>query len=838
MSPSFYASSFAVAGALAAAGPIIIHLLNRRRFRVVEWAAMDFLKQALQRNRKLLQLRDLLLLALRVACVALFGLALARPYFSSSAAVAGKSGPVHAVLILDNSMSMGYEQIDGTLLDEARRKAEEFIEQLPPGSRISVAPLCGSEAAYTLEPYRSLQDARDALKKVHVVDRVGTGAQAADLALQACEQAPDLPAKRVVFLGDQQNTNWPHGSLSAQLAKLPEMQIVHIAAENPENAWVSEFRVQDGIADVETPTMFFATISYAGQSPRSNVQVTLAVDNVTVASRTVDLEPGQSREIQFPYRFDMTTEPGRVTFIPASVTIQADTVQGDRLRADNQRFLAVPVVAALPVVFVDQFGEKEDRQRNQYGETFLVRRLLAPLAARSDAGKQLIQIRHTTIDKVDKALLEDARLVVIAGVQSPESAVPVLREYVEQGGQLCLAAGARFDPRAWNEGAWLEGSGILPAPLRPEPVGQLPEEATSQLEPFQLASQSLVHDYFKLEDNSPEALADLYYIPLFFKAVAADVTRETVAELLKHETQRITENREFLAASEQRLKLWDELEAKGAFGPAEQQQRAADEARRGEIAPRWLLWKKGQLQDDRGKSPADLAERTTPHALAEFTKERLPFIIERKIGQGQVVFIASGLFTDWNNMITTDAAVVFDRILRSMLQETVPKRNLESEEQITLPVDSGDRRIQYTLTRPSGVKESLTMDALGPDTYGIAIRNVTQAGHYLVTAQRESEALGQSEGKTDADAKLWQVPLAVNSPERESQLETLDASRLKERLGDANYRWVERDEQISLEGAQIYGQNLWKWLMFLVLACLLMELLVLAWPVRAKERAV
>ena len=71
--PSFAAVSFAIAGLIAAAGPVIIHLLNRRRYRVVPWAAMDFLREALQRNRRILTLRDLLLLALRTLAVLLVG---------------------------------------------------------------------------------------------------------------------------------------------------------------------------------------------------------------------------------------------------------------------------------------------------------------------------------------------------------------------------------------------------------------------------------------------------------------------------------------------------------------------------------------------------------------------------------------------------------------------------------------------------------------------------------------------------------------------------------------------------------------------------------------------
>lgn len=34
------------AGAILVASPIIIHLLNKRRFRIVDWAAMDFLLEA------------------------------------------------------------------------------------------------------------------------------------------------------------------------------------------------------------------------------------------------------------------------------------------------------------------------------------------------------------------------------------------------------------------------------------------------------------------------------------------------------------------------------------------------------------------------------------------------------------------------------------------------------------------------------------------------------------------------------------------------------------------------------------------------------------------------
>ncbi len=827
--PAFFQVAFAIAGLAAATGPVIIHLLNRRRFRVVEWAAMDFLREALQRNRKMLQLRDLILLALRTAVILLFGLALARPYWQHQAGMLGGRGAVHAVLILDNSQSMGFAKLDGTLLDEAKRKAEEFITQLPTGSRISIIPLCGSDAAFSLEPYRSPEDAREALAKLKVVDRSGTAGQAADLAVEACQLAPDLPAKRVVFLGDQQTANWPSGGLADQLKKLPEMQVVHIGADTVENAWVADFRLQDGIADIETPTAFYATVRYDGPAPKSNVQVSLEVDGSSVASRNIDLEPGQSREIQFPYRFDVPVEPGRASFITASVKLHEDTLPGDRLVSDNQRFAVVPVVAALPVVFIDQLGEKEDPARGDYGESFHLRRLLAPVISRGDTQRQLVQIRHTTIANLNRQMLEDARLVVISGVASPGTAVSMLREYVQQGGQLVITAGAQFDPQAWNDNAWLDGAGILPAPLQTELFGKTPEESAGQLAPFQLAVNSLVHDYFRLEDVSEEELSDLYQTPLFFKSAVVDTAPAVLEAFSKAETTRLTEEREFFAESTKKQAAWARQEAQGTLDATSQQQKKADDQRRAELQPKWLLWTNLQSDATTSTKPiSQLVEAAMPQVLGHFTDpNKIPFLVERRIGSGQVLFYASSTFSEWNDLTKTNAALVFDRILRFMLQDTLPRRNLEAVEQVTLPVESGDRRVTYTLTRPGQPAETLNVDALGGETYGVTIRNITKSGHYLVSAVQSVDPAAAQSAEPD---KLWSVPLAVNGPERESELRSIDAAELRKRLGNANYRWIERDEQISLEGAQISLQNLWKWLIWLVLVGLLVELAMLAWP--------
>ena len=61
----------------AASVPIVIHLLNRRRFRIVPWAAMRFLLAAQKKNTRRMRLEQLLLLAVRTLLVLLLVLAMA-----------------------------------------------------------------------------------------------------------------------------------------------------------------------------------------------------------------------------------------------------------------------------------------------------------------------------------------------------------------------------------------------------------------------------------------------------------------------------------------------------------------------------------------------------------------------------------------------------------------------------------------------------------------------------------------------------------------------------------------------------------------------------------------
>src|SRR5215472_14541041 len=98
------------AGGVLVASPIIIHLINRMRFKRIRWAAMEFLLKSQKRNRRRLIIEQIILLMLRCLMMVLAGLLLARfigfrPPSETGAGDSEKPGTLH-VLLLDDTLSM------------------------------------------------------------------------------------------------------------------------------------------------------------------------------------------------------------------------------------------------------------------------------------------------------------------------------------------------------------------------------------------------------------------------------------------------------------------------------------------------------------------------------------------------------------------------------------------------------------------------------------------------------------------------------------------------------------------------------------------------------------
>ena len=141
----FTTTSLFIAGLVAAAAPIVIHLLTKGKPRKVVFAGLRFTQGTIAVARRRLRLKRLLLLSLRVLLLVLLGTALARPMFApkaspseEGAARADGTAPVAAAIVVDASQRMGRVKDGATLLERAKATARTILDQLPQGSEIAV----------------------------------------------------------------------------------------------------------------------------------------------------------------------------------------------------------------------------------------------------------------------------------------------------------------------------------------------------------------------------------------------------------------------------------------------------------------------------------------------------------------------------------------------------------------------------------------------------------------------------------------------------------------------------------------------------------------------------
>src|SRR4051794_29107186 len=118
---AFNFANVGMLGGLAAASvPIIIHLLNRRKFREMRWAAMRFLMAAIRKNSRRIRIEQWILLAVRTLLIVLVVLAMAKPYLESLGALPILAGQrTHRGLVLDGSLSLAQSSGEGTPLQQA-----------------------------------------------------------------------------------------------------------------------------------------------------------------------------------------------------------------------------------------------------------------------------------------------------------------------------------------------------------------------------------------------------------------------------------------------------------------------------------------------------------------------------------------------------------------------------------------------------------------------------------------------------------------------------------------------------------------------------------------------
>jgi hypothetical protein len=327
--------------------PILIHLLNRQRVKLVYFSSLKYLKSLQKTRMRRLKVKQILLLLLRMLIVALIVFAFARPALESAyTAGLGAAAKTSVVVLLDNSLSMSAESKGRSLFEKGRDFAARLLGVAGEGDEVAAStfnadvtsltngfsldvPLAGNMIAksnqsfFGTDPVRALGDA---------LDRVASSRNL---------------RSEIFIVSDFSEHGWEESFSGGSVDSIQNCRIYLAPVTDPEPDNVKVIGVDFGrqLIYPGRPLNIRASLNNDCSRAVPGVLASLYVDGSRVSQADCDLPPSGSVEVGFTYTF---SRPGlHHGFVE---------IPDDALMADNRYYFTVSIPDAIAVLVV---GERE-----------------------------------------------------------------------------------------------------------------------------------------------------------------------------------------------------------------------------------------------------------------------------------------------------------------------------------------------------------------------------------------------------------------------------------------------------------------------------------------------
>lgn len=417
--------------------PIIIHLLNRIRYRRVRWAAMEFLLTTERRAVRRARIQQWLLMAMRILLLTFALLALAQPVLRGRiAAMLGGSRQV-AVLV-DSSASMQTRGTTDTAFGKATQTARIEVKGLPSGARALAGTIGEGLQTSFAAPILSRVDVLRELADSQQTDGPSNIPQAI---IDAAKRMEKPGGGTIWVLTDMQRNAWRPDDVgiwekvgaSLREAGRPSILVTDVSSEVAVNVSIEGVELSEQVPQAgETAEM---EVTVRRQGPAEEVMLELYLNGE---------RGGRSEAKQF-----FGADTLRIPFALRNLRKGANSghvkiIGEDRFAGDNEYHFVVTTEARLPVLVVEGSPEAGF--------------FLNP--AISGRSPFEVETRPYRSLPADEALDRYVAIVLTEVPRMEDDVVATLNEYVASGGLLVFFPGASTELNPWNS------SGVLPATFK------------------------------------------------------------------------------------------------------------------------------------------------------------------------------------------------------------------------------------------------------------------------------------------------------------------------------------------------------------------------------------
>lgn len=393
-------------GLIALAIPLVVHLFNFRRHKIVYFSNTATLKTIEQENAKTKKLKYVIIMIMRMLFIAGLVFAFAHPYRKSQNLMTDDAGNLIAVYI-DNSMSMQSQSSEISLLEDARSSARALVRNISPSQRfvlLTNSREIGNEYPMSLDEMLMSID--------------GMKTEAGPLAFNELYENIQMIMRRNGFKSSslflysdfQENMMNLDGIVVDSAIQIVAFPLVSDFRQNVyiDTVWLSSPILQVGLSNE-------VNVKIVNESEREfkGFPVNLEIDNHAVAFTTVDIQAGGKAEAKMQFVLDGT---GQRT---AKVSINDFPITFD----DSYDFILV----ARPVIKIVELTD---------GQTVETHRNASEILFSNDS---LFEYRSIAANRIDQQYLDDCQMVIVNDRSSlNETLWQAILDFAEDGGSVVV----------------------------------------------------------------------------------------------------------------------------------------------------------------------------------------------------------------------------------------------------------------------------------------------------------------------------------------------------------------------------------------------------------------
>jgi len=419
-------------GLLAASIPVLIHLLNLRKLKKIEFSTLTFLKE-MQKNRiRRIKLKQWILLALRVLIIILLVFAFARPTLEG-VAIGGTTSAAKttSVFILDDTFSMSVIDANGSYLNQAKETIRELINNLQEGDEACLILVSGKNND-EIKASSNLKEIIDRIAEVEPAYTSGLINTAVVKAAEVLSESENFNKEIYIFSDFQESRITEKGSvsdLSQLLTENVKIYTFNYSGKSVYNAGIDKIDVESQIFEKDKPVAFSITVTNYSSDDINNLVVSLFVNSERKAQQSLNLPAGSSSVITLEALLNQT----------GYNEVFAE-IEDDEILHDNRRYTTVFIPEKIPLII---FYDIESDTR--FVELALTSSGSSEIFSENNSG----EISKRNLSQLSSVNLNRYDVIFIIGSENFNDAQQ-LNDFVNNGGGLFIFPGSNSTEQNFN----------------------------------------------------------------------------------------------------------------------------------------------------------------------------------------------------------------------------------------------------------------------------------------------------------------------------------------------------------------------------------------------------